>query len=98
VTITTIIFFFWTTTSYCAHVVVDVDSRSANKDSSPNDVQKYWIPAAIAVGAATVLLVVAAVLYKSWVAPDGASSSSGDAQSKVAVPYKEVSNETGDQL
>jgi hypothetical protein len=52
------------------------------------------------VGAATVLLVVAAVLYKSWVAPDGAASSSGDAQSKskVAVPYKEVSNETGDQL
>jgi hypothetical protein len=51
------------------------------------------------VGAATVLLVVAAVLYKSWVAADGASSSSsGDAQSKVAVPYKEVSNETGDQL
>jgi hypothetical protein len=78
--------------------VVDVDSRSANKDSSPNDVQKYWIPAAIAVGAATVLLVVAAVLYKSWVAADGAASSSGDAQSKVAVPYKEVSNETGDQL
>lgn len=69
---------------------MDATSRSGG-DSKPNDVHKYWIPAAIAVAVAAAVLVAAFVIFKTLFAPT-------DASPKSDVAFTNVETSADDNL